>query len=248
PDSCSDFCIWKLTRGIKRQPLFQSPIQSHSGHWRKSDCEKANAFAEHLASTFTPFQRPDAFQRQEDANFLSAPMQPGSPIRPITPQEVMLHLKAQKPKKTPGYDGNDNRAAKFLPRKGVLVKTFNAMLSLGHFPRQWKRARIVMIPKAGKTPTQIHAGVPQGSVLGPFLYTFFTSDMPAPLPVTLPEGTSPASLLLATYADDTAMLASHSCQQTAAAAVQDWLYAMERWTKQWNIAINTSKSACVTFS
>jgi len=60
----------------------------------------------------------------------------------------MTQLKALQIKKNPGYGGIDNRAAKSLPRKGVLalVKIFNAMLRLGHFPRQWKRARIIMIP------------------------------------------------------------------------------------------------------
>jgi len=49
-----------------------------------------------------------------------------------------MQLKALQTKKTPGYDGIDNSAAKSLPRKGVLalVKIFNAMLSLGHFPRK----------------------------------------------------------------------------------------------------------------
>ncbi|KAH8237500.1 hypothetical protein KR032_010228, partial [Drosophila birchii] len=49
----------------------------------------------------------------------------------------------------------------------------------------------------------IHAGVPQGSVLGPFLYTLYTIDMPVSSP------TVDARMLLATYADDTALLASH---------------------------------------
>ncbi|KAH8292683.1 hypothetical protein KR054_010461, partial [Drosophila jambulina] len=85
PDNCRDFSIWKLTRGIKRQPLVQSPIQSHSGHWLKTDSDKANAFAEHLSATFTPFDLPDAFHRDEVANFLSAPIQPARPIRHTTP-------------------------------------------------------------------------------------------------------------------------------------------------------------------
>ncbi|KAH8271004.1 hypothetical protein KR026_009037, partial [Drosophila bipectinata] len=70
PDNCSDFSIWKLTRGIKRQPLVQSPIQSHTGRWIKNDFDKANAFAEHLSATFTPFELPDASHRDEVADFV----------------------------------------------------------------------------------------------------------------------------------------------------------------------------------
>jgi len=47
---------------------------------------------------------------------------------------------------------------------------------------------------------------------------------------------------------DTAMLASHSSLQVAFNAVQEWLHAIERWTAKWNIAINCTKSACVTFT
>ncbi|KAH8350809.1 hypothetical protein KR084_009856, partial [Drosophila pseudotakahashii] len=43
----------------------------------------------------------------------------------------------------------------------------------------------------------ILAGVPKGSVLGPVLYTIFTSDLPSP------RG---RNVLTATYADDTAIL------------------------------------------
>jgi hypothetical protein len=44
----------------------------------------------------------------------------------------------------------------------------------------------------------IQAGVPQGSLLGPILYTIFTADLP-----------EAEQTLAATYADDTAILASH---------------------------------------
>jgi len=48
----------------------------------------------------------------------------------------------------------------------------------------------------------VRAGVPQGSVLGPVLYTLFISDQPCP---------NKPGTILATYADDTAFLANASC-------------------------------------
>jgi len=42
----------------------------------------------------------------------------------------MMQLKALQIKKTPGYDGIDNRAAKSLPRKGVLALVKTKTISL----------------------------------------------------------------------------------------------------------------------
>lgn len=90
PDDSSDLSIWRLTKGIKRQPLFQSPIHSNSVLWLRTGDEKANAFASHLSSN-----------HEAIANFLDDPTAPVRPMRHTTPQEVMLQLKALQPKKKP---------------------------------------------------------------------------------------------------------------------------------------------------
>jgi len=69
PDSNSGFSIWKLMRGIKRQPLFQSPIQDRGGNWLKTDYEKESAFASHLCSTFMPFNLTEDTNRETIVNF-----------------------------------------------------------------------------------------------------------------------------------------------------------------------------------
>lgn len=83
----------------------------------------------------------------------------------------------------------------------------------------------------------IEAGVPQGSVLGPVLYTIFTSDMPVI-----------ENVVVATYADDTAVLSSNLCPVTASHYVQKQINEIEKWLQKWSIKVNTAKSAHVTFT
>ena len=83
----------------------------------------------------------------------------------------------------------------------------------------------------------ISAGVPQGAILSPVLYTIFTSDMP-----------TRNDTMVATYADDTAILAMGNTPESAAALVQHHLLALEGWLKKWRIKINIEKCQQVTFT
>lgn len=83
----------------------------------------------------------------------------------------------------------------------------------------------------------VTAGVPQGSVLGPYLYVLYTSDLPK-----ISHG------LTATFADDTAFLISHKDPNRASEQLQNHLFKIEEWTRRWNIRINTEKSQHVVFT
>jgi hypothetical protein len=83
----------------------------------------------------------------------------------------------------------------------------------------------------------IEASVPQGSVLGPVLYSIYTADLPVS-----------DNVVTATYADDTACLVSHNDPAVAAETLQIHLYKVEEWFEKWRIKPSVSKSLQITFT
>ena len=83
----------------------------------------------------------------------------------------------------------------------------------------------------------IYSGVPQGSILGPLLYTLYTSDFP-----------STPNTTLSTYADDTAIFAAHTDPITASLNLQEHLHNTETWLQKWKMEVNENKSSHITFS
>jgi hypothetical protein len=85
----------------------------------------------------------------------------------------------------------------------------------------------------------INSGVPQCSVLGPFLYLIFTSDIPQSQDITL-----------ATFADDTAILSSHINPNRISENLQKYLNVLQEWLRLWKIKVNNAnnihhKTECV---
>jgi hypothetical protein len=83
----------------------------------------------------------------------------------------------------------------------------------------------------------VHAGVPQGSVLDPLLYLFYTSDL-----------TSSPDITTATFADDTAILAIDASPAIASQKLQNNLDAIQHWLSLWRLKANGSKSTHVAFT
>jgi len=70
----------------------------------------------------------------------------------VKPKLLMNIIKNLKNKKSAGCDEINNTEIKMLPKKAVLYLKiiFDSCLKLGYFPSQWKKAKIVAIPKPGK--------------------------------------------------------------------------------------------------
>lgn len=81
------------------------------------------------------------------------------------------------------------------------------------------------------------AGVPQGSVLGPVLFSFFINDIP-----------KFAKTSLAIYADDTSIFAHSFNAQVATKQTQIHLDQILAYTRKWKIKINNNKTEHIIFT
>ena len=86
---------------------------------------------------------------------------------------------------------------------------------------------------------RVRQGVPQGSVLGPVLFSLFINHLPASLP---------SSVSYYYYADDLAIWSSSPSVPTAVEATQGALFRLERWSKYWCLPLNPSKCEASFFS
>lgn len=151
--------MWKATRKIKQPQQSIPPIRLSNGNWARSDADKAEAFAEHLAEVFKPFDSEiDAHEEEEIYQLLEASLNMCQPIRNFKVNEIKNTIKNHlNPKKAPGFDLLNGKVLQELPEKAFRAITifFNAILRLSLVPYFWKVAQIILLSKPGKDPVEV---------------------------------------------------------------------------------------------
>jgi hypothetical protein len=100
-----------------------------------------------------------------------------------------------------------------------------------------KRQFKVSVECVLSSPKKIMAGVLQGSVLAPVLYSLYMNDAPeAP------------GVLLALFADDTCIYATEKHEHRVLNKLQHGLTAVGSWCLCWNIKVNEGKTQAIYFS
>lgn len=89
--------------------------------------------------------------------------------------------------------------------------------------------------------SNISIGVPQGSILGPFLFLVYVNDLPMSV-----QGTGMCDMVL--FADDTSLLFKVEKNKLNYDDVNFTLSCLLYWFTSNNLLLNSSKTKCVKFS
>lgn len=149
PTGRNNHSLWRATKIMDKPQQSFPPIRSQSS-WARTDTEKAEAFALHLANVFKPN---DSQSDESDIDeILNRDFQMCLPIKPTSPREIAKEIRSLDPRKAPGFDLITPKILKELPKKCIsfLACLFNAIFRTSHFPAPWKISQITMVHKLGK--------------------------------------------------------------------------------------------------
>lgn len=98
------------------------------------------------------------------------------------------------------------------------------------------RTFVVSVNNTLSAAETINAGLPQGSILSPTLYSIYTSDF-----------VIPPYIQVAYYADDTALITSSKLTKTILKKMEKGFASCKKYFHKWKIKINSSKTQSIIF-
>lgn len=149
--SATDYSLWKATKALKVATLHKPPIKNANGSWARTNIEKASVLANYYQDVFS----------NQSLHTNTLPLQVLTPdtvqIKRVSVAEIQKCINNRiAPKKSPGYDCLTGALLRELPICAIayIRNIYNAMLALNYFPKVWKVAEIIAIPKPGKDATE----------------------------------------------------------------------------------------------
>ncbi|UYV73421.1 hypothetical protein LAZ67_10003116, partial [Cordylochernes scorpioides] len=142
--------FWRKTKPIRKKTERISSLVTN-GKTLLTDKEIGNELAEHFSNQFSK-------EKEEDQPNITYNHQQEKMLTMTTPNEVKEVIKYLANHKAPGHDNITPQMAKNLPIKWIvfLAGVFNAALHLCYYPKVWKHAIIIPIPKkSAKSPEDL---------------------------------------------------------------------------------------------
>ena len=87
----------------------------------------------------------------------------------------------------------------------------------------------------------LHAGVPQGAILSPLLFSVYMNDIPSYSPSTASLTKPPSATNL--FADDTSLYAVEKSFDRLSTKLQERVDTLSAWFDKWPLTVNTDKTA-----
>lgn len=148
--------FWKITKYIKGKKKQFSDLNVNNSVITDG-AEKANIIADYfLKAHLTSVNLSSTVDNKvESFNDSLERLSTGEEsVLPTNVTELKYYLSALKNSKSPGLDGIQNVVLKNLPLSvlSLLVKVFNFCISNSYFPKCFKKAKVIPIPKNGKNP------------------------------------------------------------------------------------------------
>lgn len=147
--------LYKLNRRLLRKTPAEQPLRNRDGTLIYEHETKAELFADSMENQF---QTPDFSHPNDDFIYNTILNHNNSSAHRkqifFSPGEVRNVIRRLPNRKAPGPDKISNCALKHISNRVIIYicKIFNGCARQEYFPKSWKLAEVIMLPKPGKDP------------------------------------------------------------------------------------------------